>query len=67
MPAQWTGELVGEMHMKGISAKQLAEAVGWNPKYLSGVLNCHYEPKGAEAKLRAALERLTTEHAEDTN
>ena len=42
MPAQWTGALIGEMHLKGVTAKQLAKAAGWNPKYLSGVLNGHY-------------------------
>lgn len=61
MPAQWTGALIGEMHLKGVTAKQLAKAVGWNPKYLSGVLNGHYEPKGAETKLRAAMKRLVEE------
>lgn len=58
MPAQWTGELIGEMHLRGVSAKELAKAVGWNPKYLSVVLNGHSEPKGAEDKLRAALHNL---------
>ncbi|OLR68414.1 helix-turn-helix domain-containing protein [Intestinimonas butyriciproducens] len=58
MPAQWTGELIGEMHLKGITAKQLAAKVGWHEKYLSAVMNGHKEPKGAEKKLRAALERL---------
>lgn len=61
MPAQWTGELIGEMHLKGVTAKQLAAEVGWNPKYLSVVINGHVEPKGAEAKLRAALKRLVKE------
>lgn len=59
MPAQWTGEIIGEMHIKGITAKQLATEVGWHEKYLSVVLNGHRTPKGAEATLRAALERLT--------
>lgn len=59
MPAQWTGGLIGEMHLKGVTAKRLAEEVGWNPNYLSMVLNGHKEPKDAEEKLRVALERLT--------
>ena len=41
MPAQWTGILVGRMHNAGITAKQLAEEMGKNPKYISGVLNGH--------------------------
>ena len=66
MPAQWTGELVGEMHTKGVTSKQLAKEVGWNPKYLSGVLNGHYEPKAAEKKLRTALGRLARKEEAQT-
>lgn len=59
----WTGVLVGEMHVKGITAKRLAAEVGWNPKYLSTVLNGHKAPKDAEEKLRAALARIETEQS----
>ncbi len=55
MRAQWTGEIIGEMHLMGVTAKQLAAVVGWHPKYLSAVLNGHKTPKGAEQKLRNAL------------
>ena len=58
MPAQWTADIIGEIHIKRITAKRLAEEVGWNPKYLSQVLNGHKTPKDAEAKLRAALKRI---------
>lgn len=64
MPAQWTGELIGEMHIRGVTAKQLAAEAGWHENYLSMVLNGHKEPKGAEQKLRAALERLTAAQIE---
>lgn len=59
MPAQWTAEIIGEMHFFGVLAKDLAKEVGWHPKYLSQVLNGHCEPKNAEKKLRSALARLT--------
>lgn len=58
MPPKWTADLLGEMHLAGITAKQLAEEVGWNSKYLSVVLNGHKEPKEAERKLNDALNRL---------
>ena len=58
MPAKWTADLLGEMHLAGVTAKQLAAEVGWHPKYLSVVLNGHKEPKGAEEKLKAALNRI---------
>ena len=55
MPAQWTAEIIGKMHLNGVTAKQLATAVGWNPKYLSQVLNGHKSPKTAENKEAAEL------------
>ena len=58
MPAQWTATLIGEMHLNGIKAKQLAAEVGWHEKYLSAVLNGHRNPNNAEQNLRAALDRL---------
>lgn len=58
MPAQWTGALIGEMHLANITAKQLATEVGWHEKYLSAILNGHREPKNAEKILWAALGRL---------
>ena len=59
IPAQWTAEIIGEMHLAGVTAKQLAAEVGWHDKYLSAVMNGHREPKKAEEKLRAALAHLT--------
>ena len=66
MPAQWTAEIIGEMHLAGVTAKQLAVEVGWHEKYLSVVLNGHREPKDAEEKVRAALNRLTAKKKEAT-
>ena len=63
MPAQWTADVIGEMHLNGVTGKQLAAEIGWNPKYLSQVLNGHESPKGAEAKVRAALGKLLSPDA----
>lgn len=65
MLAQWTGELIGEMHLVNVTAKQLAAEVGWHEKYLSAVMNGHKTPKGAEEKLRAALKRLSASSEQD--
>ncbi|MCB6366515.1 helix-turn-helix transcriptional regulator [Intestinibacillus massiliensis] len=62
MPAQWTAEVVGQMHLSGITAKRLAAEIGWHEKYLSAVLNGHREPGGAEAACREALRRLAPLH-----
>ncbi len=61
MPAQWTADLIGKMHLFGISAKQLADKVGWNSKYLSTVLNGHRNPKNAETVLNTALDELISD------
>ena len=60
MPAQWTADIIGEMHLKGVTHKKLAEAIGWHPKYLSAVLNGKKTPASAESKLRSALNRLVS-------
>ncbi len=61
MPAQWTAKIIGKMHMYGITAKQLAEQLGYHPKYVSAVMNGHKEPKGAEQKFNTALDELIKE------
>lgn len=58
MPAQWTANVVGEMHLMRISKRQLAEQMGVTPEYVSMVLNGHREPEGAESRFRDALNRL---------
>ena len=58
MPAQWTAEVLGEMHLKGITSRALAAEIGWSHTYLSSVLNGHREPKNAEQSVKAALSRL---------
>lgn len=58
MPAQWTGDLIGKMHIAKITVKELSAEMGKNPKYVSQVLNGHYAPKKSEQEFNAALERL---------
>lgn len=58
MPAQWTGEVVGKIHNNRLTAKELAEELGRNDKYLSQVLNSENPPKNAEQKVNDALGRI---------
>ena len=58
MPAQWTGWIVGQMHINGITGKMLAAELDWNEKYLSQVLNNPDPPKKSEEKVSAALNRI---------
>lgn len=63
MPAQWTADLVGEMHLARVSQKQLAECLGVTPEYVSMVLNGHREPDGAAERFRDALNQIVSAQA----
>ena len=58
MPAQWTADVVGKMHLLRISKRQIAEQMGVTPEYVSMVLNGHRDPEGAEGRFLEALTRL---------
>lgn len=58
MPEKWSGDIVRDLHLNGITAKSLADKLGWHSKYLSTVLNGHKNPANAEQKIRAALDEL---------
>ena len=64
MPAKWTGQLVGEIHNAGLTIKEVAAEAGMNPMYISTVLNQDEDAPKAEAKLWAALARLTGKAAQ---
>lgn len=64
MPAQWTAEIIGEMHLYRISKKSLAERLGMTPEYISMVLNGHRDPPGAEGRFRKAVAEIIEERKE---
>lgn len=66
MVERWMAEVVAEMHMLNITAKEVAREVGWNPKYLSAILNGHYRSGVAEKKLQAAMKRIAAEKGKNT-
>lgn len=61
MLKKWIGEVVGEMHIRRISIKQLAAHLGVTPEYISMVLNGHREPIGIEGRLRTAIDEITND------
>lgn len=65
MPAQWTCDLVGQMHKEKITKSQLAEELGVSREYVSMILNGHREPAGAKERFEIALNRIIErKHAE---
>ncbi|MEA4955743.1 MAG: helix-turn-helix transcriptional regulator [Pseudoflavonifractor sp.] len=66
VPAQWTADVIGEMHLKRMSKKQLAEKLDVTPEYVSMVLNGHREPEGAEQRFIAAVDEFIREQKKDS-
>lgn len=62
MPAQWTAEVVMEMHMHRITKRQLAQKLGVTPEWVGRILNGKNAPSHAEQKFRTALEELIQGH-----
>lgn len=56
--SEWTGKAAQLMHIHKISMKELAAEIGWHEMYLSVVLEGQREPKGAEASVLSALDRI---------
>ena len=61
MPAQWTGEILGKMHLHGVNQKQLAAKLGFHPKYVSMVLNGKREAANHEKRFNEALDEIILE------
>lgn len=64
MLAQWMEAFFGKKRTYRIKDLEIAEELGWNPKYLSAVLNGHRNPKDAKEKLEAALDRIIARKTE---
>ena len=58
MIGEWTAEVVGRMHLAGITGKQLAEECGITNSYLSTVLHGKKGDATTKQRILAALERL---------
>lgn len=63
MLEKWTGEVVGTMHIYGITHRQLADRIGITNRYLSMLLNGKRKSQGSEGRVRAALMDLINERS----
>lgn len=63
MPEEWTGTVVGKMHVHRISYEQLAEKLGYTKAYVSMVLSGSRRPAGAKEKFMNALNECIAESA----
>ncbi|UZT82929.1 helix-turn-helix domain-containing protein [Caproicibacterium sp. BJN0003] len=65
MPENWTGKIIGKMHVCRVSKKQLAAQLGYTPEYVSMVLNGHRTPNGAETEFAKALDELIRQKSKE--
>lgn len=61
MPANWTAEAIGKMHLLKITSKALSEKIGWTNEYVSMIFNGKRNPKGAEEKINLAIMQIAEE------
>lgn len=61
---KWTGRLIGNMHIHGITATELALKLGLHPKYVSAILNGHRSPAGAQQRFEQAVADIIAERKE---
>lgn len=57
-PQQWTGDLVGKMHVNRVRNTDLAEELGVTQAYVSMMLNSKRSTKGMKEKLEKAFEAV---------
>lgn len=55
MPESWTGNLIGDMHNKGITYEELAAEMGVTKSYISMILNGRRKPDGICERMANAV------------
>lgn len=58
MREEWTGELVGRMHIEQVTQEELAKEMNVKKAYVSMILNGKRTPKGGRERLEAAFENI---------
>ena len=65
MLEEWTGRVVGELHVQGITMQQLAEEMGITNRYLAMVINGHRNPPDAEKRCWEAIKRIVDRRSDN--
>lgn len=63
MREEWTGELVGRMHVAEVSQADLAKEMNVKKPYVSMILNGKRSPKGGRERLEAAFNNIIRRRA----
>lgn len=54
----WTGEIVGLLHINNLTQADIAEKMGVTKEYVSMLLNGKKTAKGAEERMRQAINEI---------
>lgn len=63
MREEWTGELVGRMHVAEVTQEELAREMNVKKPYVSMILNGKRTPKGGRERLESAFENILQRRA----
>ena len=58
MATEWTGRIVGLLHMHRITQAELASELGITAQYVSMVLNGKKTSKGIDERMEAAIQAI---------
>lgn len=58
MKPEWTGQMVGKMHVNGVTYEELGEELGIGKAYVCMILNGSREPDGVQEKFETAIETI---------
>lgn len=58
MVEAWTGNIVGMLHVHGITRMELADELGVTPEYVSMVLNGKRSVPAMEKRMTAAIDAI---------
>lgn len=69
MPEAWTADVVAQLHLNGLSRKQLARAAGYTPDYITMILNGHRGTTSDKTRktILDALDRLVRDVSKCTH
>lgn len=55
MPDEWSAKIVGQMHVKRLTGRELADLTGYTEQYISMVLNGHKDAERAKENIEKAV------------
>lgn len=65
MPEKWTGDVLGKMHVYGITNNELADEMNVTRAYISMLLNSKRKPDGIQERIESAVSAIVARKSDD--